>query len=85
MATGPQRLNVTLDADTAAKLRLMAQRTRVNEGTLARSLLSAAIDDADADAAHVAALLDGLPGAFERTQTGLAQAAAGETVSLDEL
>ena len=80
-----RRLNVTLDQAYAAKLAKLAQRTHVNEGTLARSLLSQALDEADPDPRHAAALLDGLPGAFEQAQKGLADAKAGRTVSLDDL
>jgi hypothetical protein len=81
----PNRLNVTLDAERAAKLALLAERTRTQEGTLARSLLSHAIDEADLDPRHAVDLLDGIPGAFERAQLGLEQARAGKTISLDEL
>jgi hypothetical protein len=79
------RLNVTLDAIHEAKLRQLAERTHVNEGTLARSLLSRAIDDTDADARNVVDVLDGIPGAYERAQRGREQARAGETVPLDAL
>jgi hypothetical protein len=85
MARGATRLNVTLDAEYAAKLKRLAQRTHTQEGTLARSLLSHAIDEADVDARHVVELLDGIPGAFERAQLGLEQAHGRETVPLDEL
>jgi hypothetical protein len=81
----PNRLNVTLDAERAAKLALLAERTRTQEGTLARSLLSHAIDEADLDPRHAVDLLDGIPGAFERAQLGLEQARAGKTINLDEL
>jgi hypothetical protein len=80
-----RRLNVTLDQTYAAKLARLAERTHVNEGTLARSLLSQALDEADPDPRHAAALLDGLPGAFERAQQGLADANAGRTMSLEDL
>jgi predicted transcriptional regulator len=80
-----RRLNVTLDPAYAAKLAKMAERTHVNEGTLARSLLSQALDEADADPRHVADLLDGLPGALERANQGLKDAKAGRTVNLDDL
>src|SRR5438477_11703274 len=80
-----RRLNVTLDHAYAAKLAKLAQRTHVNEGTLARSLLSQALDEADPDPRHAAALLDGLPGAFERAQQGLDDAKAGRTIRLDDL
>ena len=52
-------------------------------GTVARSLLSTAIDEADPDARNVVELLDGIAGAWERAQVGLRQAQAGETVGLD--
>jgi hypothetical protein len=54
-------------------------------GTVARSLLSSALDEVDPDARHVVELLDGMPGAFDRAQLGLRQAEAGRTVRLDEL
>ena len=79
------RLNVTLDPERAAKLALLAERTQTQEGTLARSLLSQAIDEADVDARHVVELLDGVPGAYERAHLGLEQARSGDTVALDEL
>ena len=85
MARESSRLNVTLDPERAAKLALLAERTHTQEGTLARSLLSHAIDDADVDARHIVELLDGIPGAFERAQLGLEQAQSGQTVALDEL
>lgn len=81
----PRRFNVTLDAERATKLARLAERTHLNEGSLARSLLSQALDDAGADPRNVAALLDGIPGAFERAQLGLKQARAGRTIDLDEL
>lgn len=79
------RLNVTLDGEHAAKLAQIAERTHVHEGTLARSLLSQALDEAGADARHVAELLDGIPGALGRARRGLQQAKTGRTVRLDEL
>ena len=57
----------------------------MQEGTLARSLLTHAIDDADLDARNAVELLDGIPGAFERARLGLEQARSGKTVSLDQL
>jgi len=80
-----QRLNITLDGERAAKLSRLAARVHVNEGTLARSLLSSALDDSDPDPVNVTALLDGIDGAYERAQVGLRQAANGETVPLSEL
>jgi hypothetical protein len=85
MAASAHRLNITLDPEHAARLARLAERTHVQEGTLARSLLSVALEEADPDARNAAALLDGIPGAYERAQLGLAQGRAGETVELDEL
>ena len=81
----PYRVNVTLDERHAEKLRRLAERTHTNEGTLARSLLSSMLDDADPDPRHVAELLDSIPGAFERAEQGVAEARAGLGVPLDEL
>jgi enoyl reductase-like protein len=80
-----RRLNVTLDDERAAKLARMAERMHVQEGTLARSLLATAVDEADPDAAGIVELLDAIPGAHERAQLGVGQARRGETVALDEL
>ena len=85
MAPKNGRLNVTLDEEHAAKLARLAERTRVQEGTLARSLLSHAIDEADPDPRNVVEILDGIEGAFERAQLGLEQARSGKTIALDEL
>jgi predicted transcriptional regulator len=78
-------LNITLDPEHAARLTRLAERTHVQEGTLARSLLSTAIEEADPEARSVTALLDGIPGAYERAQAGLAQARTGEAIDLDQL
>jgi len=79
------RLNVTLDSEHAAKLSMLAERIHVQEGTLARSLLSSALDEADPDPRTITALLDGIPDAHEDAVLGVKQAEAGETISLDEL
>ncbi len=85
MGRDAQRLNVTLDGERAAKLARLAERTNVQEGTLARSLLATALDDTDPDAPNIVALLDGLPGAYERAQKGLRQAQTGDTTPVDDL
>ena len=79
------RLNITLDDEHSEKLTRLAQRMHVQPGTVARSLLANALDEADPDARNVVELLDGIPGAYERAQLGLEQANAGQTVPLDEL
>ena len=81
----PVRVNVTLDDVHAEKLRRLAERTHTNEGTLARSLLSSVLDEADPDPRHIADLLDGIPGAFERANLGLEQARAGLGIPLEGL
>jgi hypothetical protein len=85
MADDSARLNVTLDAEYAEKLRLLAEQAHVQEGTLARSLLSRALDEADVDARHIVDVLDGIEGAFDRARLGLEQARSGKTVPLDQL
>jgi hypothetical protein len=80
-----ERLNITLDDEQAAKLERLAARTHVQPGTLARSLLSSALDETDPDARNVVEVLDGIPGAYERASLGLEQARGGNTVPLDDL
>ena len=79
------RVNVLLDDEHATKLHRLADRTHLNAGTLARSLLSTALDQADPDAATVTALLDAIPGAHERAQQGQLEAQSGRVVRLDDL
>lgn len=79
------RFNVQLDEEHAARLHAIAERTYVQPGTLARSLLSAALDSADPDAATITELLDSIPGAFQRAQAGLAAGRAGRFVALEDL
>lgn len=85
MAAAAKRINVTLDREHAEKLAALADRSHVQEGTLARSLLSIAIDDADPEAQRITEILDAIPGAWERTQEGVEQARRGETVPLSNL
>jgi hypothetical protein len=80
-----RRLNVTLDGEHAAKLAQMAERAQVPDGTLARSLLSAAIDAAPPEPREVIEILDGIPGAWDRIALGLEQARLRETIDLDDL
>jgi hypothetical protein len=79
------RINVTLDLEHAEKLSRMAEQAYTQEGTLARSLLARAIDEADIDGRTMAELLNGIPGALERANLGREQARRGETVPLDDL
>jgi hypothetical protein len=79
------RVNVVLDEERAIKLERLAERTHLNAGTLARSLLSSALDEADPDPGNVTALLDSIDGAWERASLGLEEARAGLGKSLGEL
>ena len=82
---GSSRLNVTLDPEHAEKLRRMAEQAYTQEGTLARSLLSRAIDESDFDARTMIELLNGIPGALERAKLGREQGRRGETIPLEDL
>jgi hypothetical protein len=84
MADAGTRFNVQLDEHHAMKLRALADRTHVNPGTLARSLLSMALDEAEPDPASIVALLDSIPGAFERANQGMREIRAGEGIPLDK-
>jgi len=85
MAGQSLRFNVLLDDEHAARLHRLADRTHINPGTLARSLLSAALDQADPDAATITMLLDSIPGARNRAEAGLADLAAGRAIPIEEL
>lgn len=85
MAGPVERLNITLDDEYTAKLERLAERMHLQPGTVARSLLSSALDEADPDAHNVTELLDGIPGAYERAQLGAEQARRGKTIPIDEL
>ena len=80
-----RRLNVSLDEQRAGKLARLADRAHVPDGTLARSLLSAAIDDADPDADSVTEILEGIPGLPERLAGAEAEVEANETTELRAL
>jgi len=85
VAPGGHRINVVLDEEHAARLRRMADQSHAAEGTLARSLLSRAIDEADVDGRTMVEVLNGIPGARESIARGRDQFAQGEGTPLDEL
>lgn len=85
MARPINRVNVVLDNERATKLHRLAERTHTNPGTIARSLLATALDEADPDARNVTELLDAIPGAFERAEEGRAEARAGAGTPLEDL
>lgn len=85
------RLNLTLDDQHAEVLQRLAERTHVQPGTLARSMLQTLLDrtveqeERASTPSDVVALLDGIDGAFELVGRRRAEAAAGDVVSLSEL
>lgn len=85
MAARSTRVNVILDEEHAVKLRRLAERTHTNPGTIARSLLASALEEADPDPRNVTVLLDGIPGAWDRAERGLADAQAGLGTPLEDL
>lgn len=80
-----KRVNIVLDTPRAMKLERLAERTHSNPGTIARSLLSTAIDEADPDPRNIAALLDGINGAWEDATAGVEEIRAGKGTPLEEL
>jgi hypothetical protein len=79
------RINVLLDDEHAQRLKRMAEQSHAAEGTLARSLLSRAIDDAEIDGRTIVEVLNGIPGAPQRIALAREQLAGGEGIPLDEL
>jgi hypothetical protein len=85
MADRLNRVNVVLDEERALKLRRLAERIHANPGTVARSLLSTALDEADPDPRTITALLDRIDGAWEDAMAGLADVKAGRSIPLEDL
>lgn len=97
ITTVASRLNVTLDDERSAKLGRLADRAHLNAGTLARSMLTEAIDRADAalgatereiataGPAAMTAILLADPTFAGRFEQGLADARDGRVTPLDEL
>lgn len=80
-----KRYNIQLDEEHSARLEALAARTHVQAGTLARSLLSTAIDEADPSPGAITDILNAIPGAFERHEQGRADARQDRTIPLEEL
>jgi len=80
-----QRVNIVLDAERAVKLWRLAERTQTSPGTLARSLLSTALDDSDPDPMTITDILDRIPGAWDDAKAGSAEIRSGKGIPLDEL
>ncbi len=85
MTRSSARVNIVLDDERAAKLRRLAERTHTNAGSLARSLLSTALDEADPDPRNVTDLLDRIDGAWDDAVRGSAEADAGRGIPLADL
>jgi hypothetical protein len=80
-----QRVNIVLDEERSIKLRRLAERTHTNRGTIARSLLSTALDDADPDPRTIVDILDRIPGAWDDAVAGSQEIRDGRGLGLDEL
>ena len=85
MVKGSARVNIVLDDERALKLRRLSERTHTSAGTLARSLLSTALDEADPDARTITDLLDRIPGAWESAKAGVEDIEAGRHILLEDL
>lgn len=79
------RFNVLLDDEHAARLLRLAERTYINPGTLARSLLSTALDQADPEPGTIAMLLDSIPAHEIARMRASPDVNAGRVIPLDEL
>ncbi len=78
------RFNIQLDPERAARLHALAARVHVPAGTLARSLLSSSLDEADPDPGTLVELLDAIPGARARAERGRTEYEAGKGTPLEE-
>jgi hypothetical protein len=85
MPRSSNRVNIVLDETRALKLMRLAERTHTNPGTIARSLLSTALDEADPDPRTITDLLDGIDGAWEDAMAGREEIRAGSGIALEDL
>ena len=76
---------MVLDEEHAQRLKRIAEQSHAAEGTLARSPLSRAIDDAEIDGRTMVEVLDGIPAAAERIELAREQVARGKGIPLDDL
>jgi len=79
------RFHISLDAEHKEKLDRLAEQVHTPAATLARSLLSRAIDDAGVDGATMTDILLGIPGAGGGLARADEQLARGEGIPLDQL
>ncbi len=84
-AVGESPIVVHLDATHAARLVELARRIHLSPDSVARSLLSTALDQRDPDATVITAVLDAIPGAWESAQAGLAEVHGGRGIPLDDI
>jgi hypothetical protein len=85
MVSKANRVNIVLDGERSLKLRRLADRTHTNAGTLARSLLSTALDEADPDPRTITDLLDRIDGAWEDAVAGSEELRLGKGIPLGDL
>ena len=85
MSSQSQRVNIVLDGERSVKLRRLAERTHTNPGTVARSLLSTALDEADPDPRAITDLLDRIDGAWEDAVAGAEEIRSGRGTPLGDL
>ena len=78
------RINVSLDEAHALGLANLPNNFTCKR-TVARSLLSRALDDLAPEPHQISDLLDRIPSARERIAAGLAEFDAGRTIPLDQL
>ena len=82
---GESPIVVHLDAAHSARLVELAERIHLSPDSVARSLLSTALDQRDPDATLITAVLDSIPRAWESAQAGLAEIRAGKGIPLDDV
>ena len=85
MAREQTLISVTLEPEYAVRLAAIAEQAHIQEDVLAGFLLAEAIDEAEIDARSIVEILNGIPGAFERTELGMLELGAGRGIPLEDL
>lgn len=84
MASKTRNLNLELDQEIANKLSRLAELSHMDDKPFAEKLLTNAVDGLQPGGESVTRVLDGIPGAWERTQRGLQAAENGDTIPLND-
>ena len=78
-------ITIPLNVGDRRRLREIAERTCASETSIAHTLLSLALDDADVDAEVMTEIIEGIPGVLDHIAEAREQLDRGEGIPLEDL